>query len=697
MIDIPFSKTDLVHATVLNPVYWAPSLVKTSVQSDDSYREQTHFLERSITALVNYQDYVTRHPKGVVAAGGPGSGKTSCLQLIGLIARSRGLNVGLATVMCERARQLGGIHFAQLCKFPGCKSTNPCRLAELAIARLMRSAKHLEYIRSLDVLLIDELGQVSAKMLSALDIIFRRVRNNSSFFGGMLVFASMDAMQLRPVEGRPPLVSPHMATCFDFVPLDHSVRAAHCPALRRLIEICRMKRSELNSALQNEFYDLITRHCSFVPDFDDPRLRPDMLRMFATHAARRDAESRLMTAIRRRYGGRLVQSDAVDREASVEGNWVKASSVTSRLLADHVKEPAELYFYPRATYEITFNKEGHFAQSQLAVLADVPTKAQVREVEPVRVYLAPEGTKSIPTTLSSEKDFLRNGYRIEQVGQAPCRTQYIGLGFQAKRLQYGLRHRIAATIHAGMGQDLQAVITKVDGPKMYRLFQREQVVVLLSRTHYAKDIYFVGDPVETAKVLWEALNVQSQYGEYLSYLMDQLTGKTNTDGFKYSIELPYFHPCRPIDSGLPQDNSGYVYILTSVAKGMVGKATYIGQTPNLAARYDKHLKGTATAQTADPSLRPWILLAYVSGFEGCSKSGRMYFETLWQGARDRCNTLRNASREVPLGADEVATLGKQLVEEASYQHCVDLQGKTLIFHRCGAIKEHPFDPRKEIP
>ena len=392
-----------------------------------------------------------------------------------------------------------------------------------------------------------------------------------------------------------------------------------------------------------------------------------------------------------------MQSDAVDQEASIEGSWVKASSVTSRLLADHVKEPAEVYFYPRATYEITFNKEGHFAQSQLAVLADVPTKAQVREVEPVRVYLAPEGTKSIPTTLSSETDFLRNGYRIERVGQAPCRTQYIGLGFQAKRLQYGLRHRIAATIHAGMGQDLPAFITKVDGPKMYRLFQREQVVVLLSRTHYAKDIYFVGDPVETAKVLWEALNVQSQYGKYLSYLMDQLTGKTNTDGFKYSIELPYFHPCQPIDSGLPQDNSGYVYILTSVAKGMVGKATYIGQTPNLAARYDKHLKGTATAQTADPSLRPWILLAYVSGFEGCSKSGRMYFETLWQGARDRCNTLRNASREVPLGADEVATLGKQLVEEASYQHCVDLQGKTLIFHRCGAIKERPFDPRKEIP
>ena len=400
-----------------------------------------------------------------------------------------------------------------------------------------------------------------------------------------------------------------------------------------------------------------------------------------------------MTAIRRRYGGRLVQSDAVDREASVEGNWVQASSVTSRLLADHVKESAEVYFYPHATYEITFNKEGHFAQSQLAVLADVPTETQARNMEPVRIYLAPEGTKSIPTTLCAEEEFIQSGYRIEHVGQAPSRTKYIGLGFQAKRIQYGLRHRIAATIHAGMGQDLPAVITKVDGPKMYELFQREQVLVLLSRTHYAKDIYFVGDPVDTAKVLWKALNVQSQYGEYLCYLMDQLTGKTSSDGFKYSIEMPYFHPCRPIDSGLPQDDSGYVYVLTSVHEGLVGKATYIGQTPNLAARYDKHLKGTATAQTADPSMRPWVMLAYVSGFEGCSTSGRMYFETLWKGIRDRSN----ARREVPLGADEVATLGKELVQDLSYQRCVDLQGKTLVFHRCGAIREHPSNPEKEIP
>ena len=110
----------------------------------------------------------------------------------------------------------------------------------MAIASLMRSVKELEYIRSLDVLLIDELGQISAEVISAIDIIFRRIRNNSSFFGGALVFGSMDSQQLRPIEGCPPLLSPQVTTCFDFFPLDHSVRAAQCPALQHLVQICHL-------------------------------------------------------------------------------------------------------------------------------------------------------------------------------------------------------------------------------------------------------------------------------------------------------------------------------------------------------------------------------------------------------------------------------------------------------------------------
>jgi predicted GIY-YIG superfamily endonuclease len=536
---------------------------------------------------------------------------------------------------------------------------------------------------------MDELGNISAELIASLDIIFRRVRDNPAFFGGMLVFGSMDALQLKPVDGRPPLLSPQVTTCFDFLPLDHSVRAAQCPALQRLIQICRLSPKELTDKIRREFVKLITTKCTFVPNWDDPQLRPDMLRMFATHNARRDAESRLMQGIRTRYGGQLVEAVSVDREASIEGSWVPASSTTSSVLTRKLKTPPNLFFYPGAVYEITYNKTNHFAQSQLAVLADVPTQEQVDSFEPVEVYVAPEGTKTISSGLKTEQDFLNAGFRREKMGLAPSHVQYIGLGFQAKREQYGLRPRIAATIHAGMGQDLTAIITKVDGEKKYKLFQREQVVVLLSRTHFAADIYFVGEPVETARLLWEALQIRAVYDSYLDYLMKQLTGRGGSGHYENVIDRPLYHPFRPIDTGLPQDESGFVYILASLNPHYIGQATYIGQTHNLVKRYKKHLDGSATEQTADPAMRPWTLLAYVSGFEYCSKSARMQFESLWQITRNR----RNKNRQVALTAEEVADIGENLVRDRLYTNCIDLQNHKLVFHRCGRIFNHPVDPR----
>jgi len=85
------------------------------------------------------------------------------------------------------------------------------------------------------------------------------------------------------------------------------------------------------------------------------------------------------------------------------------------------------------------------------------------------------------------------------------------------------------------------------------------------------------------------------------------------------------------------------------------------------------------------------MLAYVSGFEGCSKAGRMFFEAQWQGTRND----RTARREVPLTADQVADVGRVLVDEGRYKKCIELQDKQLRFHRCGVIRDHPVDPKEK--
>jgi len=73
----------------------------------------------------------------------------------------------------------------------------------------------------------------------------------------------------------------------------------------------------------------------------------------------------------------------------------------------------------------------------------------------------------------------------------------------------------------------------------------------------------------------------------------------------------------------------------------------------------------------------------VSGFEGAGKPERMYFERLWQAARDRMNVKRRRQHMSPLTADEVADLGNELVVNCVYRRCPGLADKTLAFVRCG--------------
>ena len=681
MMPLPGSVDDVVKASVTSPLNWKPELIRSGGQSAASFEEQKAAMNLAIQQLNKFQYDTTSQTNSLIIIGGPGTGKTTCLQAVGLLAMSRGLNTSLSTVMSERAKQLGGQHLSKWFLIPVNERATPTRLAELAIARLVRNPQHLALIRSLDVLLLDEFGQVSAETLAVLDIILRRIRDSTDFMGGVLLFATLDECQLRPVKGRPPLLSPHILTSFKFCGLDYSVRAAHDKDLRRIIEITRMPKRRRTAAIRREFKSLITAKCTFVDNWDDPLLKMDILRMFAKHQAREDAERRLLTKMKTQYRDDILCARALDFESSTESNWVEATSATSRLLSRKVKEPNRLYFYPRATYEITFNREGQFSQSQLAVLAEMPTAEDVQELHAVSVYVAPDGMKAIPAALTTESDFLNAGFHKRQIGAAPERSKYIGLGILAKRRQYGLRHRLAATIHAAMGQDLPAVITCVTGDSMYDLFQREQVVVLLSRTHYAKDIIFVGDPEATAEALASMLDTDGPYTEYMEYLVRRLAHHSAEQA--PSINLTVRHPYCAANVEVPNNSSGFCYLLASTARGVEGRVTYIGQTRNLVARFKNHKLGAGPSATADPGLKPWAMLAYISGFEGAGQAQRMYLERLWQVARDRTNRRRRRQNMSPLTADEIADLGKRLVGRGVYRCCPGLEGKRLAFVRCG--------------
>ena len=86
--------------------------------------------------------------------------------------------------------------------------------------------KLLHLLLTVDVLLLDKCGQLSAQQFALIDIILRHARDSALPFGGVLIFGTFDHHQLGAIEGLPFLLSTHIITDFTLVKLEHSVRAA---------------------------------------------------------------------------------------------------------------------------------------------------------------------------------------------------------------------------------------------------------------------------------------------------------------------------------------------------------------------------------------------------------------------------------------------------------------------------------------
>jgi predicted GIY-YIG superfamily endonuclease len=480
--------------------------------------------------------------------------------------------------------------------------------------------------------------------------------------GGVHWIASLDHLQMQAIDGRPVLMSPHILTCFDLFLLRESVRASRDAPYRRLQDITRYSRPAFTSNVIAEFRSLLTTHCNFVKS--DADVPANVLRVFGKRVATRIAERRMLHSVRQQYGHVVITRQCRDVESTPEGNWVPASTASTNRLDREAKEPRLLHFFPRAVYEVTYNDPGgQFSQSQLALLMEMPSESDVDEFKPVRLLIGPDGCKTAPPDSHTADMLIAEGWKYCWIPLTPDRPHNLRYGIQGKRKQYGLRHRISITTHAAMGQDLGALVTKVTLPttdSRYSLWMPSQVVVLLSRTFYAKDIYFIGTPRETADGLLNALFARSQYTEYMSRVIDALTGAyvNPMNHVAQVVDIARFYPFRACDLPIPTDRSGVVYIIMSLRDG---KTTYIGQTKHLNKRIVQHNTMYGSQQTADPSLQPWALLAIICGFEG-DRETMFRVESSWQKRRNDLTVMRG-----PLSPDFVCKLGEQLLQLRPYQ------------------------------
>ena len=220
---------------------------------------------------------------------------------------------------------------------------------------------------------------------------------------------------------------------------------------------------------------------------------------------------------------------------------------------------------------------------------------------------------------------------------------------------------IASTIHAGMGQDLKHVVTKVtdsSGDPSYHLWEKEQVVVLLSRTNYAKDIIFVGNKEVTSKALADLLLKRSQYTEYTTSMFKTLSCGCENDNIPtFNLD---FYPFRAIDFELPDNARGFVYLLKSLSPH-IQHITYIGETNNINRRIREHNQLRGSNSTNNALLLPWALVCFITGFNSTSKTIRKKVEQMWKNERD--NLKRHYSRNLSL--QEICNAGKKVISQCT--------------------------------
>ena len=146
------------------------------------------------------------------------------------------------------------------------------------------------------------------------------------------------------------------------------------------------------------------------------------------------------------------------------------------------------------------------------------------------------------------------------------------------------------------------------------------------------------------------IQIRSQYSEYMNHIIDVLSDEGSSSGGMRQVPAlnQNLHPFCPLNVVQPNDGSGYCYILVSLKDRCT---TYIGQTKRLVQQLHERNSGYGSEGTSDYRLRPWALLAYVTGFDGNVRT-MLAFERQW---KLRCDNL------CITGPMQIADLGRSLI------------------------------------
>ena len=400
-----------------------------------------------------------------------------------------------------------------------------------------------------------------------------------------------------------------------------------------------------------------------MDNWDDHRITPHTFRVFSKEMPAKLAldsfHSRMMT----RYQDEnrpLRRRPSVDIQKSrFSHDWRGADIETSKLLDKKCREPKLLLFEIGLIYTCTFN-DNKKSNSQKAILFELPDQESLNAFEPIKVLLAPPGCKNvIYIEGTSKQSYFDRGFKEITIECAPHKIHKLPNQLQGVRKQYGLQHYVAGTNHSVMGDTLPSIATTISKTDHnFNLWDKGQLLVIISRTKRAEDTIFVGDKENTLDALETILRSRTQWTDHMERILNVVTVNTDNDNNERVIQRGQMShssfPYRPTDIILPTDCSGYVYMLISLR---TNDFFYIGKTKDLHQRLRSHQSGYGSYSTMPEYLRPYAYFAYICGFDG-NETLMFYIEQQWKLSVNRMknNGINDPRVWAEMGGNDILNL-----------------------------------------
>jgi hypothetical protein len=394
-------------------------------------------------------DFVNYTNRNIFLTGKAGTGKTTFLHRLKAESHKRMVVVAPTGVAAINA---GGVTIHSFFQMPFGPIipehyTSDAKNSENSLINKRFNKKKIDIIRSMDLLIIDEISMVRADLLDGIDFVLRRYKNRYKPFGGVQILMIGDLQQLAPVVKNEEwdILKDYYKTMFFFG--SKAYQESQCVSVE-LKHIFRQRDEAFIRILNEVRNDEITQQTltelnkRYLPDFE-PKPEEGYIRLTTHNANANEINAAELEKL---------DADSEEYEAEIEGIFPEYAYPTSAEL--ELKVGAQVMFVKNDS-----SPDKLYYNGKIGVISDIEEGLIMVDCPTDRVPIA------------VEKELWNNvNYSIDETTKE-IKEEIIG-----SFLQYPLRLAWAITIHKSQGLTFEHAIIDAQAA-----FAHGQTYVALSR------------------------------------------------------------------------------------------------------------------------------------------------------------------------------------------------------------------------